>query len=110
MKAAATSESQPARQPFASAVVDPTLRWKMQQAARRLRGVTDSTLRVVEGQPDGWGPTTLGTAVRAAIIGGVLYALPGAKRWTTVALQAVVSSIAITTFLFAAHAVQRRVS
>jgi len=75
--------------------------------------MTDATLEVVEGSPGSWVQVLTGTVLRAGLIGGALYFTPsgskGSKKFGTLATQSLVASSAVTVFLLAAHAVNRRI-
>jgi len=67
-------------------------------------------MAVVEGQPGSWASVLLGTALRAGLIGSVLYFYPKSnRRLGTIAGQSLAASAVVTTVLMAAHAVRRRV-
>lgn len=73
-----------------------------------MRGLVPASLGAVEGAPGSWQAVGIATGIRAVVIGGVLYALPSRGGFGTVALQAVLASVAVSVFSLVSQAVRRR--
>lgn len=75
-----------------------------------VREMTTATLGAIEGAPGSWGSVLLGTALRAGLIGGVLYFYPkSSKKVGTILGQSLVASTVVTVMLLAAHGIIKRI-